>query len=422
MIFLIILAVLTGTTAAVLNHPSFGRAPRGERLERIGRSPNYRDGKFHNIHPTPITTAEKGGLSGIWHFLFGKRRDLKPENDLPTVKTDLHGLDRNEETVVWFGHSSYFIQSGGKRFLVDPVLTNRPPMSLMFRPFKGTDVYTPDDIPDVDFLIVTHEHWDHLDYNTVKRLKNRVGKVVCPLGVGEHFEYWGFPPERIAEMDWYDTLYADDRLAIHCLPARHYSNRILKRDRTLWASFMIDGPQRIYLSGDGGYDTHFAEIGEKFPGIDLAVMENGQYDRDWRYIHLMPDELVRAIDDLKPRTVLTVHNSKYALCKHPWHEPLDNIRKASAGRPYRLLTPRIGEKTSLRDTVATSGKWWYGRSEPGIRFRSGPRSFRKDRGPLYPSCSIYKVCRNAERKIPPGFRNRSAQPHPRNILPGAFLS
>ena len=401
MIFLIILAVLTGTTAAVLNHPSFGRAPRGERLERIGRSPNYRDGKFHNIHPTPITTAEKGGLSGIWHFLFGKRRDLKPENDLPTVKTDLHGLDRNEETVVWFGHSSYFIQSGGKRFLVDPVLTNRPPMSLMFRPFKGTDVYTPDDIPDVDFLIVTHEHWDHLDYNTVKRLKNRVGKVVCPLGVGEHFEYWGFPPERIAEMDWYDTLYADDRLAIHCLPARHYSNRILKRDRTLWASFMIDGPQRIYLSGDGGYDTHFAEIGEKFPGIDLAVMENGQYDRDWRYIHLMPDELVRAIDDLKPRTVLTVHNSKYALCKHPWHEPLDNIRKASAGRPYRLLTPR---------------------SEPGIRFRSGPRSFRKDRGPLYPSCSIYKVCRNAERKIPPGFRNRSAQPHPRNILPGAFLS
>ena len=358
MIFLIILAVLTGTTAAVLNHPSFGRAPRGERLERIGRSPNYRDGKFHNIHPTPITTAEKGGLSGIWHFLFGKRRDLKPENDLPTVKTDLHGLDRNEETVVWFGHSSYFIQSGGKRFLVDPVLTNRPPMSLMFRPFKGTDVYTPDNIPDVDFLIVTHEHWDHLDYNTVKRLKNRVGKVVCPLGVGEHFEYWGFPPERIAEMDWYDTLYADDRLAIHCLPARHYSNRILKRDRTLWASFMIDGPQRIYLSGDGGYDTHFAEIGEKFPGIDLAVMENGQYDRDWRYIHLMPDELVRAIDDLKPRTVLTVHNSKYALCKHPWHEPLDNIRKASAGRPSRLLTPRIGEKTSLRDTVATSGKWW----------------------------------------------------------------
>ena len=159
-------------------------------------------------------------------------------------------------------------------------------------------------------------------------------------------------------MDWYDTLYADDRLAIHCLPARHYSNRILKRDRTLWASFMIDGPQRIYLSGDGGYDTHFAEIGEKFPGIDLAVMENGQYDRDWRYIHLMPDELVRAIDDLQPRTVLTVHNSKYALCKHPWHEPLDNIRKASAGRPYRLLTPRIGEKTSLRDTVTTSGKWW----------------------------------------------------------------
>lgn len=358
MIAILILVVLGGVVVAVLNHPAFGRAPRGERLERILRSPNYRDGKFHNFHPTPTTTMEKGGIRVFWDFLFGKRIDLKPEHDLPTVKTDLHGLDRQEDVVVWFGHSSYFIQSGGKRFLVDPVLTNGWPMSLMFRPFKGTEVYTPDDIPEVDFLVITHEHWDHLDYHTVKRLRERTGKVVCALGVGEYFEYWGFEPERIVEMDWNDSFRAGDDLTIYCLPARHYSNRKIKRNQTLWASFLIDGKQRIFLSGDGGYDTHFAEIGKQFPHIDLAVMENGQYDKDWRYIHMMPDELPRAIGDLQPRQVLTVHHSKYALCKHPWYEPLNRIYEVSAQKGYQLLTPRIGERVELKDTVAGTGKWW----------------------------------------------------------------
>ena len=358
MIAILILVVLGGLVAAALQHPSFGRAPRGERLERIKRSPNYRDGKFQNLHPTPTTTMEKGGVRGFWDFLFGKRPDLKPEQALPVVKTDLQGLDRNEEVVVWFGHSSYFIQSGGKRFLIDPVLTDHWPMSLMFRPFKGTNVYTPGDIPDVDFLIITHEHWDHLDYHTVKQLKDRIGKVVCALGVGEHFEYWGFEPERMVEMDWNDSFRADDGLTIYCLPARHYSNRKIKRGQTLWASFLIDGKRRIFLAGDGGYDTHFAEIGRMFPGIDLAVMENGQYDRDWRYIHMMPDELPRAIHDLHPKRVLTVHNSKYALCKHPWYEPLNRIYEASAGQDYKLLTPQIGEPVNFSEPDAVTGKWW----------------------------------------------------------------
>lgn len=358
MITILILVLLGGTVIAILNHPSFGRAPRGERLERIKRSPNYRDGKFRNEHPTPTTTMEKGALLSMWDFLFGERPDLKPENNLPVIKTDLHHLDRTEEALVWFGHASYFIQSGGKRFLVDPVLTNQFPTSWMLRPFKGTDNYSPDDIPDIDFLIITHEHWDHLDYNTVKQLKDRTGKVICGLGVGEHFEYWGFPSDRIIEMDWNEAYHVDDNLTIHCLPARHFSNRKLKYGQTLWASFMIDGKRRIYLSGDSGYDVHFAEIGEKFPDIDLAVMENGQYDKDWHYIHMMPDELPQAINDLKPKQVLTVHNSKYALGKHPWYEPLNNIREQSIHQSYKLLTPLIGQKVNLSDMAVITEDWW----------------------------------------------------------------
>lgn len=342
----------------IFRHPAFGRAPQGERLERIKRSPNYRDGKFRNQHATPTMTPKGGRLSIFWDFLFGKHPDKKPERALPVRKTDLRRLDRNEDVIVWFGHASYFLQSGGKRFVVDPVLTNKFPMSLMFQPFKGTDVYTPGDLPEIDYLIITHEHWDHLDYNTVVALKDRVGKVVCGLGVGEHFEYWGFRPEQIIEMDWQDAYTAEDGLRIYCLPARHFANRMPEDGRTLWASFLIDGKQRIYLSGDGGYDTHFAEIGKRFPGIDLAVMENGQYDKDWRHIHMMPDELPKAIRDLNPRQVLTVHNSKFCLSKHPWYEPLDNVYHASENQSYKLLTPEIGEKVNLDDTTGTTGKWW----------------------------------------------------------------
>lgn len=355
---LVFIILLAGSVFTILNHPAFGRLPQGERLERIKRSPNYRDGKFHNIHLTPATTMKKGGAQAFWDFFFGKHPDLKPHKSLPTVKTDLLHLDRNEDLIIWFGHSSYLVQSGGKRFLIDPVLTNKFPASLMFQPFKGTDLYKPEDIPDIDFLIITHEHWDHLDYYTVKQLKDRTGAVICGLGVGEYFEYWGFPPKHIVEMDWYDCYHIDNECQIHCLPARHFSNRLLKNAQTLWASFMIDGKQQIYLSGDGGYDTHFAEIGKRFPQIDLAIMENGQYNEDWRYIHLMPNDLPLAIKDLRPKQALTVHHSKYALSKHPWYEPLENIHKASNPQSYKLLTPMIGEKINLNDTNCVSKKWW----------------------------------------------------------------
>ena len=183
---LLFVVLLIGTASIIFYHPAFGHLPRGERLERIKRSPNYRDGKFHNIHLTPTTTMKKGGVQVFWDFFFGKQPDLKPHKSLPTVKTDLLHLDRNEDLVIWFGHSSYLIQNGGKRFLIDPVLTNRFPASLMFQPFKGTDLYKPEDIPDIDFLIITHEHWDHLDYYTVKQLKDRIGTIICGLGVGEY--------------------------------------------------------------------------------------------------------------------------------------------------------------------------------------------------------------------------------------------
>lgn len=339
---IIILAVVAGW--AFVNQPSFGRTPRGERLERIKNSPHYKDGEFQNLHSTVLMTTQRGRMGAMWDFLFKKQEGVRPEQALQVVKTDLKNLPRDENLLVWFGHSSYFIQADGKRILVDPVFCMASPVSFANKPFEGTDVYRPDDMPDIDYLVITHDHWDHLDYQTVMQLKNRVGKVICPLGVGEHFEYWGFDKERLVELDWFEDATLNENFLIHCLPTRHFSGRFLKSNQALWASFLIETPsQKIYMGGDGGYDTHFAEIGKKYPGIDLAILENGQYNEDWKYIHTMPAYLSRAANDLKAKKYLTVHHSKFALAHHPWDEPIKNAMKLKSVDSLNVLMPTIGE-------------------------------------------------------------------------------
>lgn len=361
MLLIVSCIVLTLALAGVVivNHPAFGRAPRAERLERIRRSPNYRDGAFRNLQPTARIVSRKGFVGTMLDFFFNKPPRLYPQTALPAEKVDLHDLDRDEDVLVWFGHSSCFIQLGGKRILLDPVLSNDLPMSLMFRPFKGMNVYTPEIIPPIDYLVVTHDHMDHLDYRTVRELRERISRVVCPLGVGEHLERWGFDPSCITEMDWDQTFDAGDGFSIHCLPARHFSGRGLHPNSTLWASFMLETPtRRIFLAGDGGYDTHFAQIGRRFAPIDLAILENGQYNPDWRSIHCLPEQLVQAIRDLAPERVMTVHHSKFALSKHPWDEPMKTIAAAARNEGFRLVTPKPGERVHLADTTQRFSIWW----------------------------------------------------------------
>ena len=305
-----------------------GRTPSGDRLERIKRSPNYRDGAFHNLSATPMMTSGKSRWNTMWEFLFApKPAGLAPKSAVRAVRTDLTKLDRQTDRFVWFGHSSYLLINGGSTFLVDPVLTSRYPTSLMMKPFKGSDIYTPDDIPPVDYLIITHDHYDHLDYATVKALKDRIGCVICPLGVGEHFAYWGYPPESIIELDWDESVTLPTGQQVTCLPARHFSGRFLRQNPTLWASFMLQGSTTAYIGGDSGYGPHFAEIGRRFPRIDVAMIEDGQYNEDWKYIHTLPEQLDSVIRDLSPRIVIPVHNGKFALSRHPWDEPLAKIKQ-----------------------------------------------------------------------------------------------
>ena len=346
LIILAVLLIITIVAVVILNHPAFGRRMSKERKARIEASPNWRDGMFQNEEPTSQFTSDKSLFGMLWEFIMHRPKDRVPEEHIPAVKTDLHNLPTDQDWLVWFGHSSYLFCLNGKRYLVDPLLKMEFPASVMMKPFKGTDIYTPSDMPEIDVLIITHEHWDHLDYATLRDIKEKVKQVVCPLGVGEYLEYWGFDKSIITEMDWYETLNSQlltFNSKITCLPSRHFSNRLFGRNQTLWASFLVeDGGRKVYIGGDGGYDSRFRRIQEKFGSVDLALLENGQYNSDWKYIHATPEGLEQAILDLQAKQVFTVHHDKFALAKHPWYEP-DSVAQSIARRHnIRLLDQPIG--------------------------------------------------------------------------------
>ena len=208
-------------------------------------------------------------------------------------------------------------------------------------------------------MILTHDHWDHLDYNTILALKDLTEKIICPLGVGAHLEHWGVDPVKITQLDWNESVQLDRNIKITALPARHFSGRGLTTDKSLWASFMLQSSYgNIYLSGDTGYDIHFQDIKKRFGTIDIAILENGQYNEDWKNIHIMPDELVKAIKELAPKKLMTIHNSKYALAKHAWYDPLENISKAASKERFNLITPMIGELVRLKDSTQVFSEWW----------------------------------------------------------------
>lgn len=261
-----------------LNHPLFGKTPTGERLERIKQSPNYINGAFQNIESTPAMTEGITILDGLNEVIFGVHKDATPKDIIPSVDVNLHQLDPNDNVLIWLGHSSYFLQIDGVKLLVDPIFSNNAsPVPGTARAFAGADKIKPKDIPKVDYLLITHDHYDHLDYTTIKELKSKIGKIIVPLGVGEHLVYWGYDESLITELDWDDTLTLMNNLKITAVTARHGSGRKFKRNQSLWTSYVLETSyNKMFLGGDSGYGSHFKAIGEKYGPFDVAILENGQ--------------------------------------------------------------------------------------------------------------------------------------------------
>ncbi|MBO5590957.1 MAG: MBL fold metallo-hydrolase [Acidaminococcaceae bacterium] len=358
-VFVILLA-LAAFTYFYSQRPEFGRTPTGKRLERIQKSPHYYKGRFWAINPIE-KAVETSQFEATMRFVFGETpKRLVPAGPVVSQKTDLHKLDPKQDVVIWMGHSTYYMQLNGYKILIDPVFSNwASPLPFINKAFPGSNIYTAEDIPDIDVLVISHDHWDHLDYPTLTALKPKIKKVVIPLGIGEHFEYWGYDVSKIVEEDWYTAVKINDGLTVHILPAQHFTGRFLNQNQSEPCAYAFVAPaKKVFYSGDGGYTKEFKEFGKTFDGFDLAILENGQYNKDWPNIHMSPAQTAQAGDDLKARTVLPAHSGKFALARHSWDEPYIRLAEESKTKHYKLITPRIGEAAEIGNTAQTFSQWW----------------------------------------------------------------
>ncbi len=354
----LILTGLIATTFLFMQQSTFGSNPAEARLERIKRSPNYRDGVFQNPEPTEVMRQNASYL-GMMNDFIHKPKDNTPPRPLPSVRTDLNTLADDRPTIVWFGHSSYLIKSKGVTILVDPVFSgSASPVSFFGKSFPGTDVYGVDDMPSIDYLILSHDHYDHLDYKTITVLIPKVKLFYTALGVGAHLERWGVPTDRIVEFDWWEHKVVAPDIDLTATPARHFSGRSFTRGKTLWTSFVLNlHGYKLFLGGDSGYGKHFQSIGDKYGPFDLAILECGQYGKDWPNIHMLPEEVATAAQDLRTRTILPVHWAKFSLALHPWNEPIKRLLKKAEQDGLDVTTPHIGEPVILNASYPRA-VWW----------------------------------------------------------------
>jgi L-ascorbate metabolism protein UlaG (beta-lactamase superfamily) len=243
--------------------------------------------------------------------------------------------------------------------LVDPVFSgNASPVSFFGKNFKGSNEYKISDFPAIDMVIITHDHYDHMDYKTILELKNKTKHFYTSLGVGAHLNLWGIDNSAITEFDWWDSIQVTDKIFLTAAPGRHFSGRKFKRNQSLWASYILQTPtEKIFLGGDSGFDTHFKEIGQKYGPFDLALLECGQYNKMWGYIHMMPDEVVQAAIDLKTKVLMPVHWSKFTLALHPWNEPIKKVSIKAKEMKMPITTPLIGEVVTVNQHYPDS-IWW----------------------------------------------------------------
>jgi L-ascorbate metabolism protein UlaG (beta-lactamase superfamily) len=330
--------------------------------ESYENSLQYKDGHFYNSIKSKYTEDIKSVFSIAWQYLTDKTTGQIPSSEIPIIPVTeeiLNNLPDNEIHIIRLGHSSHIIKLNGKIVLLDPMFSNRaspftwvgpkrfhkPPISL-------------EQMPSIDYIIISHDHYDHLDETTIKSLDKKTMRYFVPLGVKKHLLNMGVAKQKITEMDWWDEQNIDDAVLIST-PAHHFSGRtLLDRKKTLWTSWVISAPNgTIFFSGDSGYFEGFKKIGAKFKNIDIALIEDGAYNSYWPGVHMTPDEGMQAFLDLKAKVLFPIHNSTFNLALHSWKEPLERIHKLSIEKNVILATPRIGE-------ILTLGKerknelWW----------------------------------------------------------------
>ncbi len=367
-LILVIVVFIIAIVLFINLHPTFGDSPNAESMARINKSENFDGEHFKNLINTNATTM---GISkskrkiNRWALL--KNFMFPPEGKNPKkIKSKkMNAKHLKNGQLVWLGHSTVLFKTNNTTIITDPVFHNAAPVSFAVAPFEMTNTPKMEDLPFIDAVLISHDHYDHLDYKAIKHLKSKVGHFYVPLGVKAHLLHWGVADDKVSEYDWYEATNLND-IKLVFTPSRHFSGRgILNHRETLWGSWVVIAPDiKIYFSGDGGYSPEFAKIGQQFSGFDMAFMEDGAYNESWQQVHMLPEQTAQACIDVQAKVVLPIHWAKFDLSTHKWNEPVKRLSEAlrkhndtvAEQKQIQLATPSIGQVFSL-DTLPQL-KWW----------------------------------------------------------------
>lgn len=347
--------------------PALGARARGDRLERMRRSPQWRDGHFDDVIPRSGANVyaylrRQIGWAAMTDWLFGGSKHRVPKAPLPIeqrCKSDFDAAPPSGLRITWLGHSTSIVEIDGARVLIDPVWSAYAgPTRLAGQRRFFPPPLALSELPEIDVVVISHDHYDHLDYPTIRQLAPSRAIFVTPLGVGAHLEAWGIAPDRIVELDWWEERRLHD-LTFVATPARHFSGRgVLDLEHTLWAGFAILGPQhRVFYSGDTAMFPGLLEIGARLGPFDATMIESGGYSRHWADVHLGPEQAVQAHRMLQGKVMVPVHWSLFDLAMHGWTEPIERVLAAARTLDIRVATPRLGESFEPTGRLP-SERWW----------------------------------------------------------------
>ena len=359
---ILLVLLLVGTLFINLS-PQFGGDHNEDDIARYEQSNHYEDGKFQNLIPTSLDMSFSQMLKVLGDMMAGTPNS-KPDFELPMELVDSLDLVENhsESKIIWFGHSSFLLQMDGLNILLDPMFGE----VCAPHPWLGQKRYSSklpieiEELPVIDLVIISHDHYDHLDYGSIQKLMEKTKAFYVPLGVGAHFEEWGIPANQIHELNWWDEAEYEG-LNLAFTPSRHFSGRgLTNRFSTLWGSWVVKGKsENVFFSGDSGYGPHFKEIGERFGPFDFAMIECGQYNEQWKQIHMMPEESAQAAVDLKAEVMMPIHWGAFTLALHSWTDPIERVTVAAEDLSMPLIAPVIGEQIDLQNIQNYRNKDWW---------------------------------------------------------------